>query len=625
MKKKISLFCVCVLSVCLCACQRNIPETKSAPPETEQAVDQGDKWKEAYQNLILEKDVKRTALIYLDEDAIPELLLLQNGEYCLYTFDGSQIMAIDIADAGIRAKAYVPKHVLEGSSEDLAFYWFEYVPYQGLVRVHGSEDGERCDYYLSYKNGSLALGYQAKATSAIWHTYDAQQEITNEEFLSKLSDLGYDQLTPCGYLYGNIEDALENIGKTPNSREVLDDFINGKMDALYDVEEVTGIPEEGFVMRSYVDLYMNFIMGDGKGRMEYVDFDNDGEEELVMRDYMGNSIFLDVIGNTVRNVMEAYGTANQVYVAEMEGKRVVVSADVSHGGRKCYVIRQYDSCGCLVDFFRLLAFYEGEDNYSAEDEFEYREQPITMEEFEEIRDRIRDIPTENQNTMKNDELPEEFNSFKGKWVIGEYIGACLEEPYEEMSAEQRKAHEKWNAEYREQYEGYIFEIAEDSITFFMSPCELGYYYDDYQDILKFHRHPPRLELVPPYLHAWVQLKELDETFSIIIDGNGDAVLAVGDRFFELDRECSIKTVISPDEMFCILALDEDGYVWKWEEGKTKADAVAIVELEDVVQLVDTGCGSVYALTAEGDVYAWGMNRGWLIDPEESESNVMFPA
>jgi len=503
--------------------------------ETEQTVDHEDGWKAAYQNLLLEEDVKRMALIYLDEDVIPELLILKDGEYVLYTFDGSQIAAIDMPDAGIRAKAYAPKHALEHIAGDFAFYWFEYVPYQGLIRVHGGDE-ERCDYYLNYEKGSFDLELEAKFIDYVWHTYNAQQEIANEEFLSSLSDLGYDQLIPCGFLYDNIEDAYENIGKVSDNREVLDDFVNGEIDALYQVEEITDIPEEGFVMRSYVDLYMDFIMGDGMGRMQYVDFDNDGEEELVMRDYMGNSIFLDVIGNTVYNVMEAYGTADQSHVAEMDGRRVIVSADVSHGGRKCYIIMQYDACGCLVDFFRLFAFYEGKDHYSAGDEFEYREQPITMEEFEEIRDRIQDIPTEKSNTMKKAELPEEFDLFKGEWSVDKYIGACAEEPYEEMSAEQKEWHEKWNAEYRERFEGYTFEISEDSITYFMAPCELNYHYDEYDDLLDFYQYSPTLEIVPPYLYAWVRLEEQAENFGIIIDGNGDAVLEVGGRFFELDKE-----------------------------------------------------------------------------------------
>ena len=87
---------------------------------------------------------------------------------------------------------------------------------------------------------------------------------------------------------------------------------------------------------------------------------------------------------------------------------------------------------------------------------------------------------------------------------------------------------------------------------------------------------------------------------------------------------NIKTVISPDRMSCVIALDENGNVWQWEEGKTKEDAVVIAGVEDVVQIVDTGYSSVYALTSEGDVYAWGFNRGFLIDPKERETSVEFP-
>lgn len=70
MQKRTPLLCICLLSICLCACQRNISQTESAYQEAEQAVEQGEGWKEAYQNLILEEGVKRMALIYLDEDDI---------------------------------------------------------------------------------------------------------------------------------------------------------------------------------------------------------------------------------------------------------------------------------------------------------------------------------------------------------------------------------------------------------------------------------------------------------------------------------------------------------------------------------------------------------------------------
>lgn len=106
----------------------------------------------------------------------------------------------------------------------------------------------------------------------------------------------------------------------------------------------------------------------------------------------------------------------------------------------------------------------------------------------------------------------------------------------------------------------------------------------------------------------------DETGTVEIAefGSDEDTIIRGETAADEDIELSnIKTVISPNEMSCFIALDEGGRVWKWEEGKTKEEAVLIEELEDIVKILDTGYGSVYALSVEGDVYAWGNNWGWL--------------
>lgn len=407
-KKAIMILFLCTLVLLCGGCQKQIEGAVTLDVETDSEVEtvqedsieeetvlQEEKCIEAYDSLITEEDVKRVALLYLDEDAIPELLVLKNGEYHLYSCDDTQITAIAMPDAGIKANAYGPKHNFENYLKEFTFYWFEYVPYQGLVRIHSGDDEERGDYYLKYEDGSFVLELKAKSVDYTWHTYDAEQEIDNEEFLSRIADLGYDKLIPCGYLYENIADAYENIGRTSDTREVLDDFISGNIDALYYVEEISDIPEESFVMRSYEDCYEHITAGEGElwGSLEYVDFDNDGEEELIIHGYTGARAFFDVIGDTVYEVIKTNSSTDFASVAEMKGKRVIERADYLYVGRKCYEIMQYDACGCLVDFFGLYAFYEGS-SYSAGDEFEYRGQKITMEEFEEIESSIQEIPSE---------------------------------------------------------------------------------------------------------------------------------------------------------------------------------------------------------------------------------------
>lgn len=89
----------------------------------------------------------------------------------------------------------------------------------------------------------------------------------------------------------------------------------------------------------------------------------------------------------------------------------------------------------------------------------------------------------------------------------------------------------------------------------------------------------------------------------------------------INRVFRIKSVILLDGEYVVL--DQNGTVWKWKEGETKEDAVAITGMEDIVQITATGYDSIYALTSGGDVYAWGINAGFLINPEE-DTNVEFP-
>ncbi|MCH5344301.1 MAG: hypothetical protein J1E64_09690 [Acetatifactor sp.] len=343
---------------------------------------------EKYDECFAVEGAKRAALIYLDEDSIPELLILKDGEYRLYSFDGSEIKPIVMPDAGIHANAYGASHNFS-LWEYQTFYWFEYVPYGGLARVHCGTDEERDDHYLRYTDGSFVTELEVKSDGFnVWDTYDADVQITNEEFLSRLSALGYDKLIPCGYLYEDVTTAYVNINAVLDNRKVLEAFVNGEIDALDYVEGMSDIPEESFVTRSYEEFFDDITTGEELwGRVVYTDFDNDGEEELVIRGFVGASLFFDVIGDTVYKVLETGTTTDVAYVAEFMGKTVIARTDTTHVGREVYDIMEFDSCCCLIDRFVLSTFYEG-DTYTEDDEFSYRGQDITMEEFEKIRDNI---------------------------------------------------------------------------------------------------------------------------------------------------------------------------------------------------------------------------------------------
>lgn len=123
-------------------------------------------------------------------------------------------------------------------------------------------------------------------------------------------------------------------------------------------------------------------------------------------------------------------------------------------------------------------------------------------------------------THKRDEIPDEFYMFKGKWIVGEYIVGMVESTGVDTESEEYKESDaQYVAELKEKYEGYIFEISEDSV-YLGASNELGYYYDNYSDLFVVFRQPSKLEIVPPFVCATIHLKEFDEWIDIIIDGNG---------------------------------------------------------------------------------------------------------
>lgn len=378
-----------LLCASLCACGGTGPEKESASGQTEQSMSEETVFLESYSRFFEQNSGDRAALVYLDEDSVPELLILKDGEYSLYYLDGTEVRAVSVPETEIRAKAYGPRHDIENQNYQ-TFYWFEYVPYRGLVRLHGDENGKRRDYYLKYAEGGFSLELEAGSAEYEWHTYDGEREIENEEFLSQLTALGYDGLVPCGCLYENVEAAYENADSVSDTQKALEDFVNGNADGLAYVGETEGSLGKALVWRSYADFYEEITAGeDFWGSTEYVDFDNDGEEELLIHGYAGACLFFDVAGETVYNVLRTGGTADVAYVAVRQGRRVIARTDLTHAGRKQYMIMEYDSCGCPVDWFRLYVEYTG-DTYSDGDTFLYRNREISMEEFEALRDSIQE-------------------------------------------------------------------------------------------------------------------------------------------------------------------------------------------------------------------------------------------
>lgn len=86
-----------------------------------------------------------------------------------------------------------------------------------------------------------------------------------------------------------------------------------------------------------------------------------------------------------------------------------------------------------------------------------------------------------------------------------------------------------------------------------------------------------------------------------------------------------------------IALCEDGTVWNWNSSTTafsslaqssayeKIEAQKISQLKDIMKIMEVGTEelTIYALSKDGFVYAWGSNRGLLICAEETQDKIFY--
>ena len=409
--KKIELILCVFFCITLCACCKVNSNTDDNGTETVE-VDKEDSFDEVkvlaekeerdnsvedytgiiekYDELIQKIDAKRMSFIYLDNDNIPELLVLKNGQYRLYTLDGGNVREIVVSRADITMDAYGPRHEMEDFEKSVP-YWFEYVPYQGLLRVHMENEGKRNDYYLRYENKVLEPEFKVESRDYSWQIYNGDMKISTEEFEERLEELGYNKLISCGYMYENTKDAIINIEKTLDTRAVLAKFVSGEKDAVEYVEEINDIPEEGYVTRNYEEIYKDITCDEEWwGKNEYIDIDNDGQEELIVHGYAGAKLFIDVIGETVYVLLRTDSTTDNAVVSELSGKQVIQRTDLLHAGREMYRVMEYDACGCLVKYFTLSVSYEG-DAYMENDLFMYNDRIISMDEYETLVNSMKAI------------------------------------------------------------------------------------------------------------------------------------------------------------------------------------------------------------------------------------------
>ncbi len=177
----------------------------------------------------------------------------------------------------------------------------------------------------------------------------------------------------------NEEAVLES--SESDSEELLDAFLAGEIPAVYD-DESDRILMFDQLPYDEEDWY-SYSVG------ERIDLDNDGEDEQMINGPYGG-IYVDARDGKVYVLAEGDGTAAVLSYTHYDNAAWIVHSDTSHGGRQMYRLTKYDGDGSVADEFLLSAEYwdSPDGRYNENSDFTYRDEKITMEEYEALTKKI---------------------------------------------------------------------------------------------------------------------------------------------------------------------------------------------------------------------------------------------
>ena len=171
-----------------------------------------------------------------------------------------------------------------------------------------------------------------------------------------------------------------------NPEELFEAFKNDWIPAIRITEDGQ---EETFLFSSIYneDSPNNYYIDRG----ERVDLDNDGEKEMVLSGAYG--MYLDARDGKLYVLAERNGVGYELCYVKYEGVTYIVQKNTWRGTR-IYNMYEYNVNGEVVDSFSLAGIYAEEDNdpETVEDEFTFKGEKITKEEFETLQEEIFGVP-----------------------------------------------------------------------------------------------------------------------------------------------------------------------------------------------------------------------------------------
>lgn len=163
----------------------------------------------------------------------------------------------------------------------------------------------------------------------------------------------------------------------PEPEALLDAFLASEIPAIYDDGEEGGILFDQLPHDE--DEWDCYSVG------ERIDLDNDGENEQIVNGPYGGMYF-DARDGKVYVLAEGEGTAGVLSYAVYDHATWIVHSDTWHVGRQIYWLTRYEGGDNIVDEFKLGAEYweSTDDQYDESSDFTYRDEKISMGEYEEL-------------------------------------------------------------------------------------------------------------------------------------------------------------------------------------------------------------------------------------------------
>ena len=257
--------------------------------------------------------------------------------------------------------------------------WFE----DGLcpVKLHGkwayiNTDGQPVTDFIFDEASELYQGLAYVKLNGQYHIIRLHDAVPQDLSTMKKDSGGEDSSAETADQSGSRNDSQSS------AQALLQQFLDNQIPAVYTADLFPDSSGSRYFqdMQAASDYPYN-----GES---WVDLDNDGENELIISWDAApiHQVYLDARNGAVYAMVDNAGFFYSFWT-QFNGATWIGEGDTTHGNRQVYYLYHYQGGDNLVEQTSLGAYYTGQ-NYDAGSDFEYGDQTISMDEYEQLKAEI---------------------------------------------------------------------------------------------------------------------------------------------------------------------------------------------------------------------------------------------